>query len=90
MKYQPKQGAEKAWAAEIKRRVDDIRSGKTKMIPYEEVRRRLAARLLEDSESEFYATPERSHEVAYRIAERATNVRRYSTASLIIGNSKCQ
>jgi putative addiction module component (TIGR02574 family) len=40
-----KEGAEKAWAAEIKRRVDDIHSGKTKMIPYEEVRRRLAARL---------------------------------------------
>ncbi len=39
------EGAEKAWAAEIKRRVDDIRSGKTQMIPYEEVRRRLAARL---------------------------------------------
>jgi putative addiction module component (TIGR02574 family) len=39
------EGAEKAWAEEIKRRVDDIRSGKTKMIPYEEVRRRLAARL---------------------------------------------
>jgi len=39
------EGVEKAWAAEIKRRVDDIRSGKTKMIPYEEVRRRLAARL---------------------------------------------
>jgi putative addiction module component (TIGR02574 family) len=39
------EGAEKAWAEEIKRRVNDIRSGKTKMIPYEEVRRRLAARL---------------------------------------------
>ena len=40
-----KEGADKAWAAEIKRRVDDIRSGKTKLIPYDEVRRRLAARL---------------------------------------------
>ena len=39
------EGVEKAWTEEIKRRVDDIRSGKTKMIPYEEVRRRLAARL---------------------------------------------
>ena len=39
------EGAEKAWADEIKRRVEDIRSGKTQMIPYEEVRRRLAARL---------------------------------------------
>ena len=40
------EGVEEAWAEEIKRRVDDIRSGKTKMIPGEEVRRRLAARLL--------------------------------------------
>ena len=39
------EGVEEAWATEIKRRVDDIRSGKTQMIPYEEVRRRLAARL---------------------------------------------
>jgi putative addiction module component (TIGR02574 family) len=39
------EGVEQAWAEEIKCRVDDIRSGKTKMIPYEEVRRRLAARL---------------------------------------------
>ncbi len=38
------EGVEQAWAAEIKRRIDDIESGKTKMIPYEEVRRRLAAR----------------------------------------------
>jgi putative addiction module component (TIGR02574 family) len=39
------EGVEEAWAEEIKRRVDDIRSGKVKMIPGEEVRR-LAARLL--------------------------------------------
>jgi putative addiction module component (TIGR02574 family) len=39
------EGVEAAWADEINRRVADIRSGKTKMIPYEEVRRRLAARL---------------------------------------------
>jgi len=39
------EGVEEAWAEEIKRRVDDIRSGKTKMIPGEEVRRRLTARL---------------------------------------------
>jgi putative addiction module component (TIGR02574 family) len=37
---------EEAWAEEIKRRVDDIRSGRTKMIAGNEVRRRLAARLL--------------------------------------------
>ena len=40
------EGVEEAWDEEIKRRVDEIRSGKAKMIPGEEVRRRLAARLL--------------------------------------------
>jgi putative addiction module component (TIGR02574 family) len=39
------EGVEEAWAVEIKRRVDDIQSGKVKMIPAEEVRRRAAARL---------------------------------------------
>ena len=39
------EGVAQAWAEEIKHRIDDIQSGKTKMIPYEEVRRRLAARL---------------------------------------------
>jgi len=38
-------GVEEAWDAEIKRRVDDIRSGKARLIPEEEVRRRAAARL---------------------------------------------
>jgi putative addiction module component (TIGR02574 family) len=39
------EGVEEAWADEIKRRVDEIRSGRVKMIPGEEVLRRLAARL---------------------------------------------
>jgi putative addiction module component (TIGR02574 family) len=39
------EGVEQAWAEEVKRRISDIQSGKTKMIPCEEVRRRLAARL---------------------------------------------
>jgi putative addiction module component (TIGR02574 family) len=39
---------EEAWAVEIKGRVDDIQSGKVKMIPAEEVRRRAAARLRRD------------------------------------------
>ena len=39
------EGVEEAWAEEIKRRIDDIQSCRTQMIPYEEVRRRLAARL---------------------------------------------
>lgn len=39
-------GVEQAWAEEIKRRIDEIRSGKVQMIPGEQVRRRLAARLL--------------------------------------------
>ncbi len=38
-------GVEEAWAAEIKRRVDDLRSEKARLIPEEEVRRRAAARL---------------------------------------------
>ncbi len=33
---------EEAWAAEIKKRVDDIQSGKAKMIPAAEVRTKLA------------------------------------------------
>ena len=40
------QGADEAWDEEIKRRIDDIRSGKVEMISGEDVRRRLAARLL--------------------------------------------
>jgi len=36
------QGVEEAWADEIKRRVDDVRSGKVKMIPGEQVLRKLA------------------------------------------------
>jgi putative addiction module component (TIGR02574 family) len=41
------EGVEEAWAAEIKHRVDDIDSGKVKMIPGKKIRRRLAARLLD-------------------------------------------
>jgi putative addiction module component (TIGR02574 family) len=41
------EGVQAAWAEEIARRVDEIRSGKADMIPSEEVRRRLAARLLD-------------------------------------------
>jgi len=36
------EGIEEAWGEEIKRRVDDIRSGKVKMIPGEQVLRELA------------------------------------------------
>ena len=36
------EGVEEAWAAEIKQRVDDMQSGKAKMIPGEEVFRELA------------------------------------------------
>jgi putative addiction module component (TIGR02574 family) len=38
-------GIEAAWSEEIKRRIEEIDSGKVQMIPCEEVRRRLAARL---------------------------------------------
>jgi putative addiction module component (TIGR02574 family) len=36
------EGVEQAWDEEIKRRVDEIRSGKVKMIPGEQVLRELA------------------------------------------------
>jgi putative addiction module component (TIGR02574 family) len=36
------EGVEEAWAHEIKRRVDDVRSSKVKMIPGEQLLRRLA------------------------------------------------
>ena len=39
------EGVGAAWPEEIKRRIEEIDSGKVQMIPYEEVRRRLAARL---------------------------------------------
>lgn len=39
------EGIEAAWSEEIKRRIEEIDSGKVEMIPYEEVRRRLLARL---------------------------------------------
>jgi putative addiction module component (TIGR02574 family) len=39
------EGVEAAWSEEIKRRLQEIDSGKVEMIPYEEVRRRLLARL---------------------------------------------
>jgi putative addiction module component (TIGR02574 family) len=41
------EGVEAAWNEEIKRRIEEIDSGKVQMIPYEEVRR-LAA-LLSDA-----------------------------------------
>lgn len=43
------QNVEAAWDEEIKRRISEIESGKVQMIPYEEVRRRLAARLADAS-----------------------------------------
>jgi len=46
----PDAGVEKAWAEEIKRRVDDVHSGRVEMIPGEEVRRRLGRRLLHGRE----------------------------------------
>jgi len=39
------EGVEKAWDDEIKRRIEEIDSGKVQTIPYEEVRRRLLARI---------------------------------------------
>jgi putative addiction module component (TIGR02574 family) len=42
------EGVEAAWNEEIKRRIEEIDSGKVQMIPYEEVRPRLAT-LLSDA-----------------------------------------
>jgi putative addiction module component (TIGR02574 family) len=39
------EGVESAWSEEIQRRIEEIDSGKVQLIPYEEVRRRLAAML---------------------------------------------
>ena len=41
----PDKGVETAWAKEIKQRIDNIDCGRVQLIPYEEVRRRLLARL---------------------------------------------
>jgi putative addiction module component (TIGR02574 family) len=43
------ESVEAAWNEEIKRRIEEIDSGKVQMIPYEEVRRRLAALLSDGS-----------------------------------------
>jgi putative addiction module component (TIGR02574 family) len=42
------EGVDAAWNEEIKRQIEEVDSGKVQMIPYEEVRRRLAA-LLSDA-----------------------------------------
>ena len=41
----PDEDVEQAWAEEIKQRVEEVDSGRVQLIPYEEVRRRLMARL---------------------------------------------
>ena len=41
----PDEGVDEAWANEIKRRVDEIRAGKVKMIPGEEMHQWLSERL---------------------------------------------
>jgi putative addiction module component (TIGR02574 family) len=43
------QGVDSAWSEEIERRIEEIDSGKVQLIPYEEVRRRLMARLSDAS-----------------------------------------
>lgn len=46
----PEEGVEEAWAAEIRRRVDEIRSGKVTMVPADEMRKWFAERLREANE----------------------------------------
>lgn len=41
----PDEDVEQAWAEEIKQRVEEVDSGRVQLIPYEEARRRLMARL---------------------------------------------
>jgi len=41
----PEEGVDEAWADEIKRRVDEIRAGKVKMISGEEMQQWLSERL---------------------------------------------
>lgn len=36
---------DQAWSAEIRRRLDDLRSGRTKPVPWSQVRRRIRAAL---------------------------------------------
>lgn len=43
--HPPDPAIEAAWSEEIKRRIEEVNSGKVQLIPYEEVRRRLMARL---------------------------------------------
>jgi putative addiction module component (TIGR02574 family) len=44
----PDKDVEKAWADEIKRRIEEVDSGKVQLISHEEVRRRLLARLSDE------------------------------------------
>jgi hypothetical protein len=43
--YHTDEGVEAGWAEQIQRRVEEIDSGKVRLIPCEEVRRRMAALL---------------------------------------------
>jgi putative addiction module component (TIGR02574 family) len=45
----PDEGVEAAWADEIKRRVDEIRSGKVKMVPGEQALSELAEEFPDES-----------------------------------------
>jgi putative addiction module component (TIGR02574 family) len=47
--HPPDPGIEAAWSEEIRRRIEEVDSGKVQLIPYEEVRRRLMARLSDAS-----------------------------------------
>jgi putative addiction module component (TIGR02574 family) len=42
---EPEPGHEEAWASEIRRRVDDALSGKTKAVPWEQAREEIRAAL---------------------------------------------
>lgn len=41
----PDTGVEEAWARELKRRIQEVKEGKVKLIPWKVVRKRIEARL---------------------------------------------
>ena len=43
---EPEEGVEAAWAEEVERRMDDIESGAVKLVPWEDVKRRVEKEIL--------------------------------------------
>jgi putative addiction module component (TIGR02574 family) len=43
---EPDEDVEAAWAAEVERRIDDIEAGRVKLVPWEDVERRVEREIL--------------------------------------------